>query len=172
LSPIVEVTRTYLELRSPEQLRPPHAPGADVRFVRRDPCPVSHYRRLYHDVGHQWHWRDRLAWSDERLAAHLASANIVECVVGNDPAGFYELCRHEDGSVEIAYFGLVSAFIGRGYGGAMLTRAADDAWTAGAKRVWLHTCSLDSPRALPNYLARGFAQYHTEVYSVDLDDAG
>jgi hypothetical protein len=42
-----------------------------------------------------------------------------------------------------------------------------DAWTLGPKRVWLHTCTLDHPNALPNYLARGFTPYRTETYEVD-----
>ncbi len=35
------------------------------------------------------------------------------------------------------------------------------------RRVWLHTCTLDHPNALPNYLARGFTPYRTETYEVD-----
>jgi len=36
-------------------------------------------------------------------------------------------------------------------------RAFDD----GAQRVWLHTCTLDGPHAIANYLARGFTPYKT-----------
>jgi hypothetical protein len=36
--------------------------------------------------------------------------------------------------------------------------------------VWLHTCTLDDPAALPNYLKRGFASYKEEVYAVDIDE--
>ena len=53
--------------------------------------------------------------------------------------------------------------MGRGIGKAMLTRAAEEAWALGASRVWLHTCTLDSPRALPNYQARGFEETRTET---------
>ena len=31
-------------------------------------------------------------------------------------------------------------------------------------RVWLHTCTLDHPGALPNYLKRGFRATGTEQY--------
>ena len=34
-------------------------------------------------------------------------------------------------------------------------------------RVWLHTCTLDHPHALPNYQKRGFAPYKTETYEVN-----
>ncbi len=94
-----------------------------------------------------------------------------ECLAGDATAGFFELNRCDDGSVEIAYFGLVAAFMGRGIGKALLTRAAEEAWALGASRVWLHTCTLDSPRALPNYLARGFRVDRTETYSETVPDA-
>ena len=85
----------------------------------------------------------------------------------NGRAGFFELAAHDDASVEIAYFGLVEEFMGRGIGKAMLTRAAQQAWALGAARVWLHTCTLDSPRALPNYLARGFEETRKEVQAAE-----
>jgi GNAT superfamily N-acetyltransferase len=170
LSPVVEVVRTYLELRTPEQLRRVELTDPAARFVLRHEIPVAEYRRLYRDVGGPWHWIDRAAWSDERLAHHLARPEIVvyECRVDRDSAGFFELERHADGSVEISYFGLMQSFAGRGLGKAMLVRAADEAWTLGANRVWLHTCTLDSPMALPNYKARGFEPVKTETYVVQL----
>jgi GNAT superfamily N-acetyltransferase len=133
---------------------------------------VREYRRLYHDVGERWHWHDRNIWSDEQMAAHLTSPDVAvwECLVAGDSAGFFELQRVSDGSVEIAYFGLVERFIGRGIGKAMLTRAAEEAWALGPSRVWLHTCTLDSPRALPNYKARGFEEYRQETFVVQLPD--
>ena len=172
--PSTLVTRTYLELRSPNDLRPPAtAPSGRVEFVKRDPCPIAHYRELYRAVGDQWFWRERNAWSDERLAEHLASSDISvwELLAGGESAGYVELQRHSDGDVEIAYFGLRSRFIGRHLGGTMLTRAAQEAWAmppSPPTRVWLHTCTLDSPHALPNYKARGFHEFKKEYYEVEL----
>jgi GNAT superfamily N-acetyltransferase len=175
LSPAVEVVRTYLELRSPNDLRPAPLPASDVTFIRRRPIALGHYRRLYHEVGARWHWHDRDAWSDEQLATYLASPDVAvwECLAGGKSAGYFELERRDDGSVEIAYFGLGARFIGRGIGKAMLTRAAREAFAfgSGSSRVWLHTCTLDSPAALPNYLARGFAPVRQEKYVVQLPDA-
>ena len=90
-------------------------------------------------------------------------------MVGEESAGYFELLRHQDGSVEIAYFGLTPQFIGRGLGGALLTRAVEEAHAMGAERVWLHTCTLDSDRALPSYQARGFRPYKTERLEVDIE---
>lgn len=53
------------------------------------------------------------------------------------------------GNVEIAYFGLLPRFIERGLGGALLTATVERAWAMGARRVWVHTCSLVHPSALP-----------------------
>ena len=60
-------------------------------------------------------------------------------------------------------------FVGRGFGGHLLTQAVRLAWAAeqpdGAptRRVWLHTASADHANALPNYRARGFRVVRSEV---------
>src|SRR5687767_5536477 len=153
----VEVTRTYLELRNPAELRGVSFSEPRARVERRSPCPVPLYRRLYKEVGESWYWHSRLEWSDEQLAAHLSrpEISVYELMVGDESAGYFELGQHRDGSIEIEYFGLVPRFIGQGLGGALLTRAVEEAWRLGAAKVWLHTCTLDSERALPNYRARG-----------------
>lgn len=170
MSRTVEVVRTYLELRAPEQLRPAHAADPAIRFIERARIATSDYRRLYRDVGARWHWHDRDAWSDEELSAYLARPNVHvwECLVAGESAGYFELVRSDDGAVEIAYFGLTLDFTGRGVGKAMLTRAAQEAWALDASRVWLHTCTLDSASALPNYKARGFQEFRQERYVTTL----
>ncbi len=171
----VTVERVYLELRTPP---PPDsgraAPeGLAPRLDRELPCAVPLFRRLYREVGEAHHWHDRDAWPDERLARHLARAEVEIWVLrsGDEPAGFFELVRHsEDASTEIAYFGLAPRFLGRGLGRLLLARAIDIAWRGETSRVWLHTCSLDAPAALPNYIARGFREYRRETYEVEIPD--
>lgn len=167
----VAVTRTYLELTNPAELRGVSFSDPAARIERRAPCPLATYRRLYQEVGQDWFWHSRLEWSDEKLAAHLAqpSVSVYELMVGNDSAGYFELQRHDDGSVEIEYFGLNPRFIGRRLGGAMLTRAVEEGFGLGASKVWLHTCTLDSEHALPNYKSRGFRPFKTEKLEVDID---
>jgi GNAT superfamily N-acetyltransferase len=144
-----------------------------VRLERRAPCPLDTYRRLYREVGEEWFWHDRLEWSDEQLAEHLALPTIAvwELLVDDRSAGYFELQRHDDGDVEIVYFGVTPGYIGRGLGRYMLGRAVEEAWAmgGGARRVWLHTCTLDSERALPNYLARGFRPFKQERLEVDIE---
>jgi GNAT superfamily N-acetyltransferase len=132
---------------------------------------VSLYRRLYREVGQPWFWHERLKWTDAELEEHLTNPNVAvwELMADGESAGYFELYHHEDASVEIDYFGLIPRFIGRGLGGTMLTRAIQEAWALGGTRVWLHTCTLDSPRALPGYKARGFRPYKTERLEVDIE---
>jgi ribosomal protein S18 acetylase RimI-like enzyme len=168
----VEVTRTYLEMRSPDQLRG----GDGSPSVRVEPvpwCPAAFYRFLYAEVGRLYHWVDRSAWTDEEIRAHLDSPRIRLFVLyeGGAPAGYYELQEHPDGSTEIAYFGLLPDFQGRGLGRALLLHAAENAWRGGPNhpnRVWLHTCTLDGAAALPNYRARGFVPFKEEKYWAEI----
>ncbi len=161
--------RTYLELRSPEAHRGNRGrrPTSTSSAARHARSPST--RALYRLVGEPYQWHDRNAWSDERLAAHLARPDVGVWTVRDDggrPGGYFELARHDDGAVEIVYFGLVDRLHGRRLGAQLLTAAVDEAWAMGAARVVLNTCTLDGPAALPNYLARGFRVVREETYVV------
>jgi GNAT superfamily N-acetyltransferase len=167
----VEVTRTYLRLDHPERLRgdDPGFPEG-ISLTRLSGCTPEKYRSMYEHVGGEWNWRDRNAWGDEQLADYLSgpSVGIWELRDGDQTAGYFELLAHEDQSVEIVYFGLARSHFGRGLGRSLLIRAAREAFGMGARQVWLHTCTLDGPAALPNYIARGFEPYKEEKYQVTL----
>ena len=162
----IEVTRTYLQMTSPNQLTRTPAPDGDVRIDLAQRCPASFFRYLYREVGRLYHWVDRLGWDDQEIRDYLAKATISLWVmyVEGSPAGYFELSRQGDGSTEIAYFGLLQEFLGRGLGKHLLAEAVLRAWETGANRVWLHTCTLDDPAALPNYLKRGFHPFNEEKY--------
>jgi len=166
----MQVTRTYLEMTRPDQLvgAPDAPPGTSIQRI--DDCPPPLYRYLYAEVGREWHWVDRLGWDDEAIRTHLAQPPVTlwTLTLCDATAGWFELMRHDDGSAEIAYFGILPAFRRRGLGKHLLTQAVRQAWATGAHRVWLHTCTLDDPAALPNYRARGFRPYREETYEVDL----
>jgi GNAT superfamily N-acetyltransferase len=168
--PTVPARRTYLEMSSPTALRGSAPLPEGVTVTRERPCDVALYRALYAGVGGAHHWIDRLAWSDETVARHLALPTVAVWILRENGVvgGYFELVGHADGSVEISYFGLLPDKHGRGLGRHLLTRAVEEAWALGATRVWLHTCTLDGPAALPNYLARGFMPYRTEDYLATL----
>ena len=112
------VTRTYLELRSPADLRPASTPVPAPRVERLGECPASFYRYLYAEVGRAFHWTDRLRWTDEAIRAHLATPGLSVWLLTWEaaPAGYFELKPHADGSTEIAYFGLVAGVFRTGMG--------------------------------------------------------
>jgi GNAT superfamily N-acetyltransferase len=171
-APSIEVTRTYLEMRDPSELQAARTDDARICIEQMLQCPTSFFRYLYVEVGRNYHWIDRLAWSDEDIARHLLQPenSVWLMTYDGETAGYFELRRCEDGSVEIAYFGLLQEFLGRGLGKHLLTCATEQAWADGANRVWLHTCTLDDPAAMPNYLKRGFRRFKTEIYTVDLSE--
>lgn len=92
-------------------------------------------------------------------------------------AGIVELEVQSHGDVEITVFGLVPEFVGKGYGGHVLTLGTQLAWRAelpggeATRRVWLHTSSLDHPHAQPNYERRGFRPFRTERRPRELPEA-
>jgi GNAT superfamily N-acetyltransferase len=168
------VRRTYLQLQSREQFRPGRRPRRQAVWLLLPAPTVSEWRQLYATVGAAWEWHDRDSWPDAQIAQRLANSEVH--IFRADAAlnslsddieagvGFVELERHPNGSVEIVYFGLTRNAQGFGLGAWLLERAVDEAWGLGATQVWLHTCTLDSPHALPNYIARGFEVEREEEY--------
>lgn len=160
------VTTYYLELRDRSSFRPSSSHPADVRLARVD-TPIPELNRFFYTaVGGDWCWIDRLGWSYREWLDHLSVPGIETWVltVGGLPAGYVELDARS-GDPEIAYFGLLPTFIGRGLGGFLLTAAVERAWRLG-RRVWVHTCSSDHPSALPAYQARGFVEYRRTIVEV------
>jgi len=157
---------TYLEMRSPDQLRPKRC--ADGRFLIREKLEGDwrFNRDLYLAVGQMWSWNDKRVWSDEQWKEYGLAPELrtFGAYYDNSLAGYYELRRDDEG-VEIAYFGLLPEFIGRGLGGVLLTSAIEEACrtSASVSRVWVHTCTLDHPGALGNYQARGMVIYKQET---------
>jgi GNAT superfamily N-acetyltransferase len=169
----VQVTRTYLEMTSPAQLRPVDVPKPQPRIERIGDCPISFFRFLYAEVGRAFHWRDRLSWSNDKIRRHLDTPGVSLWLLSWEaaPAGYFELKRHDDDSMEIAYFGLLPEYFGRGWGKYLLSEAVRCAWSFAPIKVWLHTCTLDHPAALPNYLQRGFEPVRQETYLTDVEAA-
>jgi GNAT superfamily N-acetyltransferase len=162
----MSILTTYLEMHSPNQLRAKRC--ADGRFEVREKKERDwrFNRDLYLAVGEMWSWDDKRGWTDEQWKEYGLAPELrtFGAYYDNSLAGYYELRRDDEGGVEIAYFGLLSEFIGRGFGGALLTSAIEEAWrmSPSTTRVWVHTCTWDHPRALANYEACGMVIYKRE----------
>ncbi|AEV83987.1 acetyltransferase [Actinoplanes sp. SE50] len=165
----MEITTWYLEQTAPGPATAA-APAVPVRVERAEIPSPELSRFLYTAVGGDWNWTDRLAWTWQQWHDHLARPGVQTWVasVRGTPCGYFELDGTRPGSVEIVYFGLLPSFTGQRIGGFLLDAALARAWALNPSvaRVWVHTCSLDGPAALPNYQARGMSLYRTETTTV------
>lgn len=168
---MVLVTVTYLEMRSLDERRVAPEWPEPTTIVRAERPTISFYRYLYGTVGADWDWYERRRLSDEALAAiiHDDAVEVFVPYVRGVPAGYAELDRRVDDEVEIAYFGLMPEYVGRGLGPSLLGWTLDRAWSYRPRRVWLHTCSLDHPKALAVYRQAGFEVYDREEVVVEAE---
>lgn len=152
---------TYLHMISPDQFNPSFISNSNMQILPMGVADIHFYRYLYRSVGEDLRWRDRLVMPDSELEAVLRSPNtrVYVLYIAGAPAGYVELAKHNDGSVEIAYFGLRAQYHGRGLGKHLLSFGIQRAWDLGARRVWVHTCNLDGTHAMDNYRKRGFQVY-------------
>jgi GNAT superfamily N-acetyltransferase len=157
------VVRTYLELTDASELQPARAPqtAGAVDISRVDPPDGAVSRWFYEHVGAPHEWTDHLGRSAADWQKWAESVETWVATVDGENAGYYELEVAPD-DVQLAYFGLLPHAQGQGLGGHLLTHALTRA-LALAPRVWVHTCTLDGPHALGNYLARGLRPFRTET---------
>lgn len=165
----IEIVVTYLEmLKVPTRPTVPAPPVGKIALLRAERPTVSYYRYLYNTVGEPWLWWERRLLSDAELerVIHDPQVEIYVLYVDGVPAGYAELDRRKDDEVELAYFGLVPQFIGRKLGPFLLNWAADHAWFHKPRRLWVHTNTLDHPKALQIYQKAGFVPYRQEAKTI------
>jgi GNAT superfamily N-acetyltransferase len=149
----------------------PEQPGITLERVEKP--DVAWYRDLYSRIGTDWLWASRLAIPESDLAAILHHPDVEVYAVMKDgrAEGLLELDFREEGTCELAFFGLTPATIGNGTGRWLMNRAIARAWSreghAPIARFWVHTCTLDSPQALGFYVRSGFMPVKRQVEIFD-----
>jgi GNAT superfamily N-acetyltransferase len=160
------VTCLAMEERpQPKESRVP----AGYTLERLERPDLDRYRGLYRLIGEDWLWISRLVMSDEELSGNIHHPQVEIFVLrceGRD-VGMLELDFREDKAGEIVFLGLTKDAIGTGAGRYLMDRALSIAWSHPIERLWLHTCTLDSPSALPFYLRSGFKPYAFLVEVID-----
>lgn len=180
---MIEITTTHLEQSSPGDFIPVSRQLPEHTRIElvKDMSP-EFSRFLYQGVGSTLHWTDRLTLSRSQWESLMRATGTETHVlyVGGAPGGYVELvARHTNPGpndlpsteVEIQYFGLFPACFGQRLGGLLLTEGLKRAWDidtrhvgfAPVSRVWVSTCSLDSPQALATYQKHGLRIFHTET---------
>ena len=169
-APETEVTITSLEMLAQPARGPARPPRLTekIALMRAERPTVGFYRYLYNAVGEPWLWYERNQLSDAELAAIIQDERVEVCVLyyGGTPAGYAELDFRQEGEVELAYFGLIQDYIGLGLGRYMLDWAIDTAWSHEPRRLWVNTCTLDHPSALPVYQKAGFVPCGQETIEI------
>lgn len=159
------VTIYHLEMNSFTELNEKtDSKGLSVVEAEHDEYRLNRF--LYDYIGSPWEWTDKLSQSDSEWEEYVKNPNLRTWVayIKGSIAGYFELLAKGDGTTEIMYFGLAEPFIGKGFGGYLLSQAIKSAWTIeSTSRIYVHTCSLDHESALNNYKARGLRVYKTET---------
>ena len=159
-----DITVWHLERLVPLQGAQLARPYELVNLVNQDP---AFCRYLYATVGAPWLWYEKIGWSLAEWRHHVNQAAVqfwVAYLAGN-PVGYFEIKHTSDRSSEICLFGLMPHWVGQGLGGPLLQDAIHHGFQPDQRRVWLHTCSLDHPNALPNYQKQGFNLFKEEHFT-------
>jgi RimJ/RimL family protein N-acetyltransferase len=103
-----------------------------VELVKLDPdqAAASVLRRTHAQIAAPLNWQSRRTWSDAQWQQHLACQQVHPGSPGwsDQIAGMVELEAQPGDDVEIVVFGLVPAFVGRGFGAHLLTVGTRLAW--------------------------------------------
>jgi ribosomal protein S18 acetylase RimI-like enzyme len=159
------IIRSYLHISSKNHLIKSSCKEKNLEvYLEKKPTPDL-CKFFYKEVGKDFFWRDRLKWSNQDWLNYINNDFFKLYILkhNNKLAGYYELLYDPRAlSMEIPYFGIFKEFFGKGIGGYLLTNAILNSFNQNVDKVWVHTCTLDHPNALKNYLARGMKVFKTE----------
>jgi len=159
----IEVTTYFLEMRRAPVSEAPACPQ-DAEVVAAPSISVDEYLALYQGVGEPWLWYERSELSKDALAELIEAPGVSIYLLKHKgvTAGFCELQTTPQQETQLLYFGLMQPFIGAGLGSYFLEWTVRKSFESKIERLWVHTCSLDHPRALSAYEKAGFSQYRKE----------
>ena len=164
-----KVERSYLEIKSLQDLKKAPKPIKDYSINLLDPVNFQLNKFFYKNIGKKHMWVDRLVWLESKWIDYVSDKKVKTYVFKykNDLAGFFELIFHyEKKEVEIAYFGLLEEYQNKRLGSYLLHEAIKRSFIKNINRVWVHTCTLDHKNALNNYISRGMKIYKTEIIRI------
>lgn len=161
---------TFLEMTARPTMPPPPQPAGKIAMLRAEKPPVHFYRYLYDAIGRAYYWVDRKKLDDLTLDALLKNPAVHLYVLYAEgcPAGMAELDFRNPAAGQLAYFGLVPEYIGRGLSHYFLYQSVLNAWAEPIETLRVNTCTLDHPRALPLYQRVGFVPYTREERYIEL----
>ena len=161
-----KIYRSYLEIRSLDELKEVKKSAENYSVELADPKDFQLNKFFYKTIGKNCQWIDRLVWTDLNWTDYISNDQLSTYILKDkiEIAGYFELLLNKQNKEsEIVYFGILEEYFGKKLGGYLLSKAIKNSFNLGAKRVWVHTCSLDHENALKNYLGRGMKIFKTET---------
>ena len=165
---MIPVQRNFLELKDLKNLKT-NSINENKYLVKKIKPDFQLNKFFYKQVGKNHRWIDRLSWSDKKWINYISNRNLETYIISefDELVGFFELLYNPGlEETEISYFGLLEEYIGKGIGGYALSVAIKKSFEKNIRRVWLHTCTLDHPNALKNYIARGMTVFKKENINI------
>ena len=160
---IEKIERFYLEINTINDLKTKPILSDCFSLKEASKYNFDLNKFFYKQIGKRHQWVDRLIWQDKDWLKYISNENLRTYIlkIENDLVGYFELIFNNN-DCEIAYFGILEEFIGKGFGGFLLSEALKIGFKK-ANRIWVHTCSLDHPNAIENYKSRGMKIFKTEI---------
>ena len=166
----MRVDRYYLEIKSLKNLKEVSSPNQNLFLEKVSPPNIELNKFFYKNVGKKHRWIDRLAWDNFKWMSYLENESVHTYILklNKDLVGYFELIEDKSNkSYEIAYFGILNEYIGKKFGGYLLSEAIKTCFKLTSNRVWVHTCTLDHENALNNYLKRGMEIFKEETIQLN-----
>ena len=166
----IKVQRYYLDINSIKDLSEIAKPSDIYQISLVNPPDFQLNKFFYKQIGQKYRWIDRLIWNEKKWIEYVNNSDVKTFILKekNNLAGYFEQIFHKKKlDCEIAYFGILEDYFGNKLGGYLLSEAIKKSFRFGAKRVWVHTCSMDHKYALKNYLSRGMKIFKTEVLNIN-----
>ena len=160
---IEKIERYYLEIDTIKNLKIKSTPSENLTIKESNVNDFNINKFFYKQIGKKHQWVDRLIWQDKNWIDYVSKKNLKTFILkeNDDYVGYIELIFDKN-ICEIAYFGILEEYIGKGYGGFLLSEGLKIGFK-NANRIWVHTCSLDHPNAIENYKSRGMKVFRTEI---------
>ncbi len=169
---VLKIDRYYLEITSLKKLKKVPCPDQNLSLEKVEPPDIQLNKFFYKNIGKKHRWIDRLVWDNSRWISYLENENVETYILklNKDLVGYFEVIEdHSTKNFELAYFGILEDYIGKKFGGYLLTEAIKICFELNSLRVWVHTCTLDHKNALQNYMKRGMKIFKQETINLNIN---
>ena len=132
------INRNYLEISSLNDLNESINPSDSYFIDLVEPSDFQLNKFFNKKVGKNYHWIDRLVWTEKQWIAYTSDKKVKTYVLknNNDFAGYFELIFHKDkNEIEIAYLGLLEEYQNKKLGSYLLSSAIKNSFLKKPKRV-------------------------------------